>query len=81
MTYPTFSKVSMSKKCLTLTLGYFPFIMTSTSRMVMGAGLVIRIGESSSDEAEGGLFLKSDATWITWVWFYFLVIASVSRSF
>lgn len=28
----------------------------------------------SSDDADGGLFLKSGVAWTTWGWFYFLAI-------
>lgn len=71
MTWSVFSNKSISKKCSTWTQGSLSFIVTSATRIVMGARLVIWIGELFSDDTDRGLFLKSGVAW-------WLVIGSVS---
>lgn len=71
----------MSKKCSMWTLGSLSFNETSTTMMVTGAGLAICRASPSSNEADGGLFLKSSSTWMVWVGFYFLAITTISGSF
>lgn len=84
MTYPTFFKESILKKCSIWTLGSLSFKQTFTTRMDTGASLTIckaSPGKPSSNEVDGGLFLKLGSAWVAWVWFCFLDIARVSRSF